>query len=55
MDSDYVTDDGVGEAAIPVKFLRPGYRSVSLYDKSGSRSGPYDMASLLIEVDIPRP
>ena len=55
LDSDYMADDRVGEAAIPVKFLRPGFRSVPLYDKSGSRSGPYGMASLLIEVDCPRP
>ena len=55
LDSDYVADDRVGESAILVKSLQPGYRCVPLYDKSGSRSGPYGMASLLVEFDCPRP
>lgn len=53
LDSDYVADDRVGESAVPVKSLRPGYRNIPLYDKSGSRSGPYGMASLLVEFDFP--
>ena len=55
LDSDYVADDRVGESAILVKSLQPGYRCVPLYDKSGSRSGPYGMSSLLVEFDCPRP
>ena len=44
------SDDFVASASIPVSCLRKGLRSVKLFDVSGTKSGAYDFASLLIEV-----
>lgn len=49
------TDESIAEAAIPVSCLRSGYRCVRLYDKHNARTGPFDMATLLIEVEHVRP
>lgn len=38
----------VGMSAIPVSCLRRGYRSVQLYNKDGTRHGPYAFATLLV-------
>ena len=54
-DKDYGNDESVAEAAIPVSCLRSGYRCVRLFDKHNTRSGPFDMATLLIEVEYVRP
>jgi len=54
-DKDYGNDESVAEAAIPVSCLRSGYRCVRLFDKHNTRSGPFDMATLLIEVEYLRP
>jgi len=40
----------IASASIPVSCLRSGYRSVKLSDANNTRSGPFDFASLLIEV-----
>ena len=40
----------IASASIPVSCLRSGYRSVQLFDANNTRSGPFDFASLLIEV-----
>lgn len=51
MDADVAVDDKVADASIPFSCLRRGYRSIQLYDRYGSRSGPYSMATLLVEID----
>lgn len=52
MEEDVGIDDKVAYAAIPVSCLRRGYRSIQLYDKYGTRRGPYGAASLLVEIDV---
>lgn len=49
-EKDVTIDEKVGDAAIPISKLRNGYRSVQLYDYHNTRSGPFDFASLLIEI-----
>ena len=43
-------DDFIASSSIPISCLRKGYRSVRLFDKYNTRSGPFDFASLLVEV-----
>ena len=53
MESDVGTkDDRVAEAAIPCNRLRTGYRSIQLYDKHNTRTGPFAFASLLVQIEI---
>lgn len=53
MEKDEVTkDEIIAEAAIPAKSVRPGYRSIQLFDRNNTRSGPYDFATLLVEVEV---
>jgi hypothetical protein len=49
-ESDVGRDDKVACAVIPVSCLRSGYRSVQLYDMNNTRTGPFGMACLLVEV-----
>jgi hypothetical protein len=51
-DKDHVatSDDFVASASIPISCLRKGLRRIKLFDASGTRSGAFDFASLLIEV-----
>lgn len=51
-DKDHVatSDDFVASASIPISCLRKGLRSVKVFDASGTRSGAFDFASLLIEI-----
>lgn len=52
-ESDIVTmSDEVCYAAIPFRCLRTGIRSVQMYDRHNSQSGPFTFAALLIEVSI---
>jgi len=44
--------DFIASASVPVSCIRQGYRSVKLFDKENTRSGPFEFASLLIEVKI---
>jgi len=44
------SDDFVASASIPISCLRKGLRSVKLFDKSNTRSGAFDFASLLIDI-----
>ena len=48
------SDEFVAKAAIPISCLRQGLRSVKLTDSTNTRSGPFDFASLLIEVEKTR-
>lgn len=43
-------DDFIASAAVPIRCLRPGIRSVRLYDSNNTRSGAFDFASLLVEI-----
>ena len=43
-------DDLVATASIPISCLRKGLRSVKLFDATNTRSGAFDFASLLIDV-----
>jgi phosphatidylinositol phospholipase C delta len=43
-------DELIASSSIPISCLRTGYRSVQLFDANNTRSGPFDFASLLIEV-----
>jgi phosphatidylinositol phospholipase C delta len=49
-ESDIGRDDKVACAVIPLSCLRSGYRSVQLYDMNGTRTGPFGMACLLVEI-----
>lgn len=49
-ESDVGRDDKVGGAVIPLSCLRSGYRSIQLYDLNNTRTGPYGMACLLVEI-----
>ena len=40
--------DFIAGSTLPVSCLRPGYRSVALFDSLHSRSGPYAYASLFV-------
>lgn len=51
-DQDLGFDDKVATAAIPVRCLRKGYRSVQLYDANNTRTGPFGFANLLVEVQM---
>ncbi|KAF0700075.1 Aste57867_9394 [Aphanomyces stellatus] len=46
MDYDIDRDDFIGFAALPLTCIREGYRTVPLYAGDGSRTGPYEFASL---------
>ncbi|GKY91865.1 hypothetical protein MPSEU_000158100 [Mayamaea pseudoterrestris] len=45
-------NDKLAHAAIPIQHLRPGYRSIILYDSNNTRVGPFGFATLLVEIDI---
>jgi len=45
-------DEFIASSSVPVSCIRQGYRSVKLFDEKNMRSGPFDFASLLIEVRI---
>lgn len=45
-------DPFVASASIPISCLRQGFRSVQLFDERNTRTGPFDFASLLIEVKM---
>lgn len=45
-------DDFIGCCSIPISCLRKGIRSVKLYDATNSRSGVFDFASLLLDIEI---
>lgn len=49
-EADIALHDEVGYAAIPIRCLRTGYRSIQLYDRNNTRSGPFHFASLLVEI-----
>lgn len=46
------SDEFIADSAIPISCLRQGYRNVQLFDSNNTRSGPFDFASLLIEVKL---
>ena len=49
-ESDITLDEDVAYAAIPVQHLRRGYRSVQLFDRNNTRTGPFRCAALLVEI-----
>ena len=42
----------VASCSIPISCLRPGIRSVKLYDATNTRSGAFDFASVLLDIDV---
>ena len=52
IEEDIGLDDKVGDAVIPVSYLRPGYRSVHLHDRNATRTGPFTFATLLIHISV---
>jgi len=53
MDSDAgFLDDTMCKAAVPVSSLRTGVRSVVFHDYSSRQHGPFEMARVLVDVDI---
>jgi hypothetical protein len=46
--ADHGVESFIAGAAFPVAHLRQGYRSVALFDSSHTRSGPFALASLLV-------
>ena len=51
-DADVAMHDDIAYSAIPMNCLRPGYRSIQLYDRNNTRSGPYNFASLLVHIQF---
>lgn len=51
-EADIALADDVGYAAIPLSCLRTGYRSIRLYDRNNTRTGPFNFASLLVEMQV---
>jgi phosphatidylinositol phospholipase C delta len=51
-DADVALHDDIAYAAIPIKCLRSGYRSIQLYDRNNTLSGPYKFASLLVNINV---
>jgi phosphatidylinositol phospholipase C, delta len=49
-EADIALDDDVAYAAIPLQHLRTGYRSIQLYDRNNTRTGPFRAASLLVQI-----
>lgn len=53
MDSDAgFLDDTMCKTAVPVSSLRQGIRSVKFYDQCSRQHGPFEMARVLVDVDI---
>lgn len=50
-EADIALSENVGYASVPVHCLRSGYRSIQLYDKNNTRTGPFSFASLLIHIE----
>ena len=48
------SEEFVAGASIPISCLRRGIRSVKLFDANNTRSGPFDFASLLVDIKIER-
>lgn len=46
------SNDFIASSSVPVSCVREGYRGVKLFDANHTRSGPFECASLLIEVKI---
>jgi len=53
-DKDVAFNEFIASSSVPVSCIREGYRSVKLFDANNTRSGPFECASLLIEVTIKR-
>jgi len=51
-DKDMGNDDFIASSSIPISCIREGYRGVKLFDSNHTRSGPFECASLLIEVRV---
>lgn len=51
VDEDYGVDDIICSSAVPISYLRKGYRSVQLYDDHGRTSGPFECATLFVKID----
>merc|ERR1712226_98331 len=45
-------DEFIASCSIPISCLRKGIRSVKLYDATNTRSGAFDFASLLLDINI---
>lgn len=45
-------DDTMCKVAIPVNCLREGFRNVQFYDATNSQCGPFEFASILVEINI---
>lgn len=50
-ESDVTLDEKIASASIPFSCLRRGYRSIQLHDLNGTRTGPFSMATILVEID----
>jgi hypothetical protein len=50
LSSDSLFDES--KAAIPISCLRQGFRSVHFYDQCNSQHGPFEFASILVEIEI---
>jgi len=51
-DKGVIQDAFIASSSIPVSCIREGYRSVKLFDANHTRSGPFQCASLLIDLKI---
>jgi phosphatidylinositol phospholipase C delta len=51
-EADIAVNDEVAYAAIPINCLRPGCRSIQFYDRNNTRTGPFQFASILVDIQL---
>ncbi len=44
-------DDKIADSSIPISCLRRGYRSVQLYDRNNTRTGPFGSSILFVKIE----
>jgi phosphatidylinositol phospholipase C, delta len=49
---DKVKEEFIASSSIPIPCLRQGIRCVRLYDSTNTRSGAFDFASLLLDIEV---
>jgi hypothetical protein len=52
MDKDVDTDDFIAASCLPVRAIRPGFRSVALFSSSSTRHGAFENCSLFCRFEI---
>lgn len=51
VDDDLGKDDKIADSSIPISCLRKGYRSVQLYDRNNTTTGPFGSSILFVKIE----